>query len=272
MSILEDEMFWEKVCNICNKIFQNTKHLNIHKGGHKETGDFECNLCQLVLKKKSYLKRHLEEIHQIGKTELESEEEDEPTDSDGSLSESSEDILDSSEESSVSDSDDSVSFPNSSKDSFMCEQCDIHFLLKRYLDDHLRYSHGTNKFECHECDRMFKYSYDLKRHVRSKHNDANDHDKYQPLGPILEKKLTCKICSKVFRRKDLLKKHEHTHNNLKKMHTCNQCEKTFSRKDNMKDHIRSVHNKERPFKCNACEKTFKKRFNLKRHKSVVHNI
>ena len=225
-----------------------------------------------LLKKKSYLKRHLEEIHQIGKTELESEEEDEPTDSDGSLSESSEDILDSSEESSVSDSDDSVSFPNSSKDSFMCEQCDIHFLLKRYLDDHLRYSHGTNKFECHECDRMFKYSYDLKRHVRSKHNDANDHDKYQPLGPILEKKLTCKICSKVFRRKDLLKKHEHTHNDLKKMHTCNQCEKTFSRKDNMKDHIRSVNYKERPFKCNACQKTFKKRFHLKRHKSVVHNI
>ena len=264
MSSYEDKSFWEKVCNICNKILPSTSLIYWHKRGHAETGNFECDVCQLVLKKKSYLKRHLEEIHNQDQDTKGYEEEDETSDSDVSVSESS-------ENSSGFDTDESVSFPTTSKQNYKCDTCDIDFLLRRYLDDHLRYNHGICDFECDICGKNFKHSKDLKRHNRSKHRIALDLDKYQPLGPKLEKILTCEVCSKVFQRKDLLKKHKHTHKALKKIHTCKHCNKSFTRKDNMQDHIRSVHNNERPYKCNLCSRTFKKKYHLKRHVSVKHN-
>ena len=153
----------------------------------------------------------MEEIHDQDTKDY--EEEEETSDSELSFTESS-------ENSSGFDTDESVSFPTISKQSYKCDECDIDFLRRRYLEDHLRYNHGNNNFECDICGKNVRYSQDLKRHIRSKHSDILDLDKYQPLGPKLEKILTCEVCSKVFRRKDLLKKHKLTHKALTKIHIC----------------------------------------------------
>ena len=80
MATHDDKQFWEKVCRFCNKMFPSKKHLDWHQRGHTESGDFQCELCDLILKKKSCLTRHLKEVR--GRETPGNYEEIESTDSD----------------------------------------------------------------------------------------------------------------------------------------------------------------------------------------------
>ena len=81
-----------------------------------------------------------------------------------------------------------------------------------------------------------------------------------------EDRFSCPDCRKSFIRKDMLLRHQMTHE--KQQFECDLCSKTFSRKDNLLSH-RRIH--ERPtFTCTECEKTFTTRYNIDKHRRTRH--
>ena len=247
MATMEDPNFWSKVCNICSKIIasDNSRQMYWHKRVHKETGEFKCPLCDLVLKRKYFLKRHMKDIH------------------DQEHSNSTMDRMSSED----SDTDES----ETNNDWYQCDQCDTKFRLRKYLEKHIRFKHGTNNYPCEACGTNFRYPHHLKRHKITIH-DEND-GKYIFAGENIVKIFSCEICSKEFKRKDHLNKHLPTHSKSKDNFFCEFCEETFSRKDTLKEHIKVYHeNPDICYTCQQCGKKFKKNSNLKRHMAGVHHM
>ena len=77
------------------------------------------------------------------------------------------------------------------------------------------------------------------------------------------KKFRCTLCSKVFKRKGCLRRHEIIHTGLKQ-YKCNTCDVGFRHKVNLKSH-EIIHTGEKPFHCKYCEKGFTRSFSLKKH-------
>ena len=271
LATLEDVGFWRKVCNICGKIMSSfsLKQMNWHKKVHEETEEFKCSLCDLVLKRKSTFVRHLKEIHNKDFKEecivdrILNNFDDEPHSGDTDVSET---VSEDSEEDYL------ISTFKATDENLQCGLCGKQFRLQRYLEMHTKYNHGVNcPFKCEECGAQYIYKGDLKRHKTTAHEVIED--KYTFPGDEGNKTFSCQTCSKVFKRKDLLKKHLVTHNQTKEKISCELCGKKYGRKDHLKDHIKLIHlNTEISYSCELCGKKFNKKSNLERHMTVLHNL
>ena len=73
----------------------------------------------------------------------------------------------------------------------------------------------------------------------------------------------CKVCGKVFKRKDGLKAHMPTHSGEKK-YVCNVCGKAMAWQSSYLEHMRR-HTKDFPHKCSICDKAFPKKNYLLLH-------
>nr|XP_023027155.1 zinc finger protein 883-like [Leptinotarsa decemlineata] len=78
-----------------------------------------------------------------------------------------------------------------------------------------------------------------------------------------KKQFICRICSKSFKRKDLLTKHEKIHTG-KKSHHCKFCSKSFLKRGDLAVHER-VHTGEKPFLCKICSASFRQQAHLRTH-------
>ena len=59
-----DKSFWDKVCNICGKMFETARKLKYwHINSH--TSNWICEKCESILTRKWTLRRHLVEIHKM---------------------------------------------------------------------------------------------------------------------------------------------------------------------------------------------------------------
>ena len=210
-----DSSFWDKVCNICGKIFDDAKTLRYwHKKIH--TSSWKCEICDFDFNRKWNLGRHLEEIHKMTLTETNSESansySDENSNSDSEISYTSEDI---SEDLDVDD--------EKSKN-IECQYCGKTFSVQRYLDAHVKRTHADIKvLKCSECEKSFTLLHNLKRHIENTHSDHREN--------------TCEFCGKKFSRVDNLKEH------IKLIHlketgnfVCSFCGRSFDRNWNMKRH------------------------------------
>lgn len=75
----------------------------------------------------------------------------------------------------------------------------------------------------------------------------------------------CKICHKVFTKRQGLQRHNKIHDNsLEKRKLCTFCGKSFLRLDDLKRHTRT-HTNERPYSCKSCDKSYKQSSELKEH-------
>ncbi len=83
------------------------------------------------------------------------------------------------------------------------------------------------------------------------------------IGAKIQRKFSCEICGRHFRRPDSLKIHRRVHSGERPF-TCKVCLKTFNMSNVLKQHIR-VHTGERPFKCEVCFTSFKESWALKIH-------
>lgn len=73
----------------------------------------------------------------------------------------------------------------------------------------------------------------------------------------------CNICSKTFKRRKILRRHERFHTG-EKPYSCSVCSKTFALRKSLRRHTR-FHTGERPHTCTKCSKSFRLRDNLKAH-------
>eukprot|EP01084_Bolivina_argentea_P216230 367394_1 len=149
------------------------------------------------------------------------------------------------------------------KKKFNCPQCDIKFLLKGNLTNHLRMHHQmiikSDKHKCDICKREFGLKQNLELHIITIHNNGNDE-------LAIDTSVSCKYCSFVAGSKKLLQKHEITHFN-KNCFKCYVCSKSFKHKSSLRHHMKNTHSKNnhKPFKCSKCGHVTKTKQGLKQH-------
>ena len=89
---------------------------------------------------------------------------------------------------------------------------------------------------------------------------------------LAEKSFQCQFCSRSFKHKSILDRHELIHTNEKPFQ-CNTCEKSFKAARVLKLHerIHIDHTGEKLFECKVCRKSFILDRMLKSHLRNVHN-
>ena len=94
---------------------------------------------------------------------------------------------------------------------------------------------------------------------------GNDQEKVQNSDMLSHQ---CKMCSKRFRIKYFLRRHERSHTGEKPFQ-CQDCRKCFSDTGNLKRH-KLIHSGEKPYQCQNCNASFRHHDTLKRHMKRIH--
>ena len=191
---------------------------------------------------------------------------------------------------------------------FKCDRCSKQYVNRGSLRRHIREDHEDPEKEvskvrghgniCTLCDTLFDQSYLLKLHLKKAHN-VTDHVPGQ-----IKAKHKCKLCDKVYCRKESVRRHiREDHEGRKpakngETFQCQQCDKAYDRKDTLRRHVRIVHeaaqagycdscdgaffrditrhvivahtNQDQPVECPECGKTIGKNYSLKRHLKDCH--
>ena len=221
-----DNRFWEKVCEVCGKIFPNEKSLKLwHRKLHNST--WKCDECDTEFNRKWNLKRHLLEIHELDVEDVSESGEDEGT--------SSNEIEDSSESNSSENDTEDETIDNDEQP-FKCRQCGKEFSVKRYLYAHTNLIHSDQGyFECSICGKSFSLKAHMKRHEKIVHRKQNPNI-INFTG--VEQSYRCESCGSTFTRIDNLKRHiQLAHSKEKVTFDCQYCGKSFDRKWNLNRHV-----------------------------------
>ena len=189
-----------------------------------------------------------------------------------------------------------------------CGQCKVVFDNGARLLLHLEEFRAA-KIKCMACHIIFPERKDLLEHSQSVHETDLLSLKVDPGSKEcktelkMEKKvfglnalgeLTCDMCDRAFKERDMLIKHMACHTDLKP-HECTECGKRFSKLSLLKDHRKRhflaknfqcttcmkrfytagkltehtrIHTGEAPLKCEVCGKGFKRHSNLSEHKKI----
>ncbi|KAL1491826.1 hypothetical protein ABEB36_012363 [Hypothenemus hampei] len=134
----------------------------------------------------------------------------------------------------------------------ICRSCDKIFKTKKELRMHNREFHRQTKLKvtkCQICDEVFDMEHKF-----------NEHLKIHPLE--------CRMCGKLFYRRQGLKLHTARHLGIKPF-KCDLCDKAFLVKQKLEEH-RNCHTGNSPIKCSMCPETFKRHSNLVQHRNKHH--
>ena len=233
MASLSIKQFQRIPCDHCDLLFNTSKTLSDHKiAFHSDILIYKCVECTYTNKEKIGLKRHIESHH------------------------------------------DGVTHA--------CETCGKLYSQAKSLGRHRRIAHEGLIFSCQHCSYKAKGKFKIAEHQAFTHfNGGNvvcQHcDKKFQVPKHLEVHMqthmafSCSLCSKKFKHKWSLTKHEnmHTETGLKKTpekYLCSVCQKSFSNVQALKQHS-VVHSNVRAFSCKGCGKSFKRPQELK-----IHNV
>ncbi|KAI9565271.1 hypothetical protein GHT06_009056 [Daphnia sinensis] len=157
--------------------------------------------------------------------------------------------------------------------SHLCELCGRAFLLKAYLNAHIRINHrGTERpkrFMCSSCGYTCDQKHKLEVHERV-HTD--------------ERPFTCTYCDKKFREKGTLVRHIRTHTG-EKPYSCNICGTSYAARDTYVQHYRRKHEQQRSdntneprsrtrhssvviYRCEFCQKGFYRILAYEKHRAT----
>ncbi|XP_052805419.1 zinc finger protein 37-like [Mya arenaria] len=146
-------------------------------------------------------------------------------------------------------------------DEYVCEDCGAkYFMLRSVLDHQLvcKAKHGSQApgiqktkktYLCEKCSAAFSYNKNFRAHMSREHG--------------IGKAFPCKVCGKMFYKRQSMVKHERTHAGHRP-HVCQTCGKAFSTSWNLKTHMRS-HTGEKPYSCMKCGMKYAHNFIRKAH-------
>ncbi|EEB17019.1 zinc finger protein, putative [Pediculus humanus corporis] len=222
-------------CTDCNKKFQFSKNLKLHKQLiHEEEGPYICPECSLECENQSAMSNHLYTHNNSKPWSCER----------CNVTFTRKYHLD---RHILQTGCDGVSRPT-----YSCQVCGRNFNRKDNLREHLRAHAGVNKrlnvYQCEYCDQEI-----LGAHLYSRHKKEHFGNKPYP----------CSFCNKRFRTSGAQKKHIRRHTG-EKPYECNECFTKFAAKETLNRH-RKLHTGVRPFTCKYCGKGFIQASQLRAH-------
>lgn len=134
----------------------------------------------------------------------------------------------------------------------ICNICNVLVPNNKALKKH--------KYEVHKLSSSVRHKCMTCEEVFSTEPEYSEHLKIHPLE--------CRVCGKLFCRKQSLQLHIKRHLGIKP-YKCNICEKSFLTKQKHDEH-RNVHTGEAPIKCNMCDESFRRHSNLVQHRNRHH--
>ncbi|XP_014364418.2 zinc finger protein draculin-like [Papilio machaon] len=177
---------------------------------------------------------------------------------------------------------------------FMCYKCNCNFSNTPELNNHIEIEHGSKtQYVCPGCNTDYENSEKLQVHMDTYYRGKQS--KHVPKELVSnQNSLSCEICKKSFKNKQLLNNHLsiHTKEHMcdkcgegffskkqlkshsisheeKLSHECSVCKSSFKTLQHLKNHI-AVHSSEKPHKCDQCGKEFRLKKQLNSH-IIIHN-
>ena len=148
-----------------------------------------------------------------------------------------------------------------------CQYCtELHRIFPQYAYTVARWEYSYRNLirEPHEDAKsyIFKHCYGLAYIAKHDYGmgDKSKEDENSGAGQF-----SCDNCTKKFKRKGDLKRHE-VSQHFQPKNPCHLCGQNFTRKDSLNDHINNVHLKKGSrFECKKCNEQFSKESNFHRH-------
>ena len=225
----EDLSFWDRVCKICGKKYDNEYLKDIHLAKHNKE-QAQCEYCGNLFVSKFTYQRHLIEQHDIHQ-----QANNGPYDG------------------------------NQENDNFNyeCTICMKEFKYERNVYAHMYTVHYKRDVcECRICGRNITNKSNLKRHLCEQHNLLNLE---RELPRESFEKFQCDVCFKHFNRKATLNNHIIVHEQRRMRYECDQCDETFSLIKNLRRHQKLHSDELEGYQCNICKVEFLRKSNLKEH-------
>lgn len=227
-------------CSLCSYETNYEPYLRRHNLTHNTAvKQFECSICNMTFARNSTLKSHFKNKHT--KSAIDNE--------------------------------------------YKCSECSYQANSRYKIRSHLQRHTGIKQYQCDICLMKFSFKSGLTAHMKGKHIDnvqyncsqCSYHATYKScLTQHLKthsdlRPFECGICTKTFKKKDLLKLHVnnvHTEYHEKEF-KCLHCSYRTNRKDALVAHLRR-HSDVKSVECSVCEGKFKNQLSLKRHAKEQH--
>ncbi|XP_067664182.1 uncharacterized protein [Haliotis asinina] len=216
-----------------------------------KSDNFSCIMCDIVLKTKLQLTRHIKSVHDDQKCDI-SETSFDDCHAVKLGMRNGEQVC---QRDAVGKTNIAASRHTQQKADkcFKCELCGSGFFLRKQLQAHMTVHTGNRPFTCGLCGKPFLSKLHLHKHMKL-HLGGKRH--------------TCDLCPKAFISAKDLEYHRTKHTGDKKF-KCDECGRSFTVKASLKKHV-LLHSDVKPFKCEYCEKDFASFGQLQKH-SRIHN-
>ncbi|KAH8337869.1 hypothetical protein KR067_007711, partial [Drosophila pandora] len=234
-------------CSVCEKSFQNSRHLESHQQVHMDPAiklTFSCDICE-----KTFLSKTAIDYHKLNKHVPKSEFK-------FTCSECNKKFL---TERKLKNHMSSMHDPEST---IICDKCGKQMRTKIILKKHQELMHSDKPRpepelkQCQICGAWLKGMTGLKQHMKSIHvESAGEH--------------RCPICSKVSPNARALRRHIYHNHECERKFKCTMCEKAFKRPQELKEHT-STHTGEVLYTCPNCPMTFFCSANMYKHRQRLH--
>ena len=152
-----------------------------------------------------------------------------------------------------------------------CPTCSMAFELRKNLRNHIQAVHQGKKFTCQTCGQSFRKEHQARTH--SKVHLRRRIRLQTPKSALTLDQLVCEICNKQFKREAHLKRHRFAvhkqfPNLVEGKMFCKFCYKIFLNKKCLDTHMNNKHGR---FRCQICEKRFGSEATFQKH-AVFHSV
>ncbi|XP_055384290.1 zinc finger protein 791-like [Condylostylus longicornis] len=224
----------------CESQLNKTEDLNVEKGY------WQCNVCQIILKKGNDRKLH-EKTHKGLKKLI--------CETCGKAYTTRRRLLDHMRS-------------HTGERPFKCRFCPKTFCSNSGLKSHDKTHFGVKPFQCEYCEHRFRTKFNKQVHEQKHHKD-----KLINIETEIDSNIACKLCNKTFKCTEYLLRHLKRHEeNLNKSSLkpfeCNFCPSTFFSKFSRNAHERLNHKGEYNYKCEFCGKAFLKLSRKRQHEET----